>query len=102
MMQYSVPPRHLIFVKSYGYLTFAKNMGKNIVKNTSKNLRFKYSQKLLYHTKQSETDTLLSEPFRKTAESTGNFVGKIADRITKVSRNSLQNNSETSTNEYDK
>ena len=58
MMQYSVPPRHLIFVKSYGYLTFAKNMGKNIVKNTSKNLRFKYSQKLLYHAKQSATDTL--------------------------------------------
>ena len=31
-MRYSVQPRDLIFVKCYGFLSFAENMGKNIVK----------------------------------------------------------------------
>ena len=50
-MHYSVQPSDLIFVKSYGFLSFAKNMGKNIGKNISKNLSYKYSQKLLDHAK---------------------------------------------------
>ena len=29
-MRYSVQPRDRIFVKGYGFLSFAKNMGKNI------------------------------------------------------------------------
>ena len=32
-MHYSVQPRDQIFVKDYGFLSFAKNMGKNIGKN---------------------------------------------------------------------
>ena len=32
MMRYSVQPRHRIVLKGYGYLSFAKNMGKNISK----------------------------------------------------------------------
>ena len=32
MMHYSVQPRDLIFVKGYGFLSFAKNIGKNITK----------------------------------------------------------------------
>ena len=28
MMRYSVQPRDRIFVKSYGFLSFAKNLGK--------------------------------------------------------------------------
>ena len=48
-MRYSVQPRDQIFLKSYGFLSFAKNMGKNIGKNRSKNLSSKYSQKLLDH-----------------------------------------------------
>ena len=39
------------FVKNYGFLCFAKNMGKNICKNVSKNLSGKYSQKLLDNAK---------------------------------------------------
>ena len=31
MARYSVQPRDRIFVKDYGFLSFAKNMGKNIV-----------------------------------------------------------------------
>ena len=49
MMRYSVQPREQIFLKSDGFLSFAKNMGKNIGKNRSKNLSSKYSQKLLDH-----------------------------------------------------
>ena len=45
MMRYSV------FVKGYGFLSFAKNMVKIISKNISKNLSGKYSRKLLDHAK---------------------------------------------------
>ena len=48
-MRYSVQPRDPIFVKGYGFLTFAKDMGKNISKSISKILSGKYSQKLLDH-----------------------------------------------------
>ena len=40
--------------------------------------------------------------YQKTAEATGDLMGnKIANKITKVSRSSPQNNSETITNEHD-
>ena len=65
MTRYSVQPRDRIFVKSYGFLSFAKDMGKNIGKNISKNLSGKYSpsmlvtrQKLLDHAKKSAIDVL--------------------------------------------
>ena len=35
MTRYSVQPRDQIFVKSYGFLSFAKNMGRNISKSIS-------------------------------------------------------------------
>ena len=40
-MRYSIEPKDRIYVKSYGFLSFAKNMGKNI----GKNLSGKYRQK---------------------------------------------------------
>ena len=44
MTCYSVQPIFdRIFVKDYGYLSFAKNMDKNIGKNVSKSLNSKYS-----------------------------------------------------------
>ena len=54
MTHYSVELRDRIFVKGYGFLSLAKNMSKNIVKNLS----FKYNQKLLDHTKESTTDAI--------------------------------------------
>ena len=51
MTRYSVQPRDRLFVKGYGILSFAENMGTNISKNTSKNLSGKYSQKLIDHAK---------------------------------------------------
>ena len=49
MMCYSLQPRDQIFVKGYGFLSFAKNMGKYIGKDISKNLSGKRSQKLFDH-----------------------------------------------------
>ena len=44
--------------KGYGFLFFARNMGKNIANNISKILISKYSQKLLDYAKQSATNAL--------------------------------------------
>ena len=41
MTGYSVRSRDRIFVKGYGFLSFAKNMVKNIGKSISKNLSSK-------------------------------------------------------------
>ena len=87
-------------------MSFAKNMGKIIVKNISKNLCGKYSQKLLDYAKQSTIDALKAiskKVIQKTAEPTGNLIGnKNADKITKISKTLQENNSETITNEHDK
>ena len=101
--RYSVQPRYRIFVKGYGFLSFAKNMGRNIGKNISKNLSSKYSQKLVDHAKQYTTDTLRTvskRAFQKTAEATDYLIGnKIADRIPKISKTSQKNNSQTNEEE---
>ena len=41
MTHYSVQPKDRMFVKSYGFLSFTKIMGRNIGKNISKNLSSK-------------------------------------------------------------
>ena len=105
-MPYSVQPRDRIFVNSYGFLSFAKNMGKNTGKNISKTLSDKYSQKLLDHGKKSATDALKTDwkrVIQKTAKAIGDLIGNIiANEITGLSKNSQQNNPETVTNENDK
>ena len=79
------------FVKGYGFLSFARNIGKNISSE--------YSQKLLDHAKQSATDVLKTaskSAIQKIVEATGDLIGiKIADKITRVSKVSPQNNSGT-------
>ena len=52
-MRYSVQPRDGIFVKGYGFLSFARYMRKNIGKIISKSLSGKYTQKLVYHAKKN-------------------------------------------------
>ena len=49
-MRYSTEPRDRIYVKGYGFLSFAENMGKS--------LGNKYDQKLLDSTKKSTTDAI--------------------------------------------
>ena len=75
-MRYSVEPRDRIYVKGYGFLSFAKNMGKS--------LSNKYGQILLDSTKKSTTNatkTTLKRAIQKTAKATGDLTGnKIADK----------------------
>ena len=47
MTCYSVQPKDRIFVKGYGFLSFAKHMSKTTGKNISKNLSGKNNQKYL-------------------------------------------------------
>ena len=89
-------------MKGYGFLSFAKNMGRHANK-VAKNLNNKYGQKLLDSTKKSTTDaikTALKRAIQETAEATGDLIGnKIADKITSVSKKKstkeLHNNDET-------
>ena len=84
-MRYSIEPRDRIYVKGYGFLSFAKNIYKN--------LSNKYGQKRLDSAKKSTMDTIkttLKRTFQKTAERTGDLIGnKIADKIKKASKKSL-------------
>ena len=106
MMPYSVQNTDRVFVKDYGFLSFAKNMGKNIGKNISKISSGKYSLKPLDHAKKSATDGLKTSSKRiiqKGAEGTSDLNGnEVVNKITKVSKNSQENNSERVTNENDK
>ena len=85
-MRYSVEPRDRIYVKGYGLLSFAKDIGK-ILSN-------KFGQKLLDSAKKSTTDTIKSASKRaiqKAAEATGDMTGnKIANKITSVSKKSTK------------
>ena len=85
-MRYSIEPKDRTYVKGYGFLSFAKNMGTK--------LSSKYGQKLLNSAKKSTTDAI------KTAS-------KSAIQITSVSKKSSaqlrsQNNEENDESETPK
>ena len=83
-MHYSIEPKDRRYVKDYGFLSFDKNIGKNISST--------YSQKLVDNAKKSATDaikTASKRAIQKTAEATGDLIGnKITDKITSVSKKS--------------
>ena len=86
-MKYSIEPRDRIYVKRYGFLSFAKNMGKS--------LSNKYGQKLLDSAKKFTTDAIKTASKRaiQKTEATGVLIGnKIADKKTSVSKKSYNNN----------
>ena len=91
-MRYSIEPKDRVYVKGYGFLSFAKSMGKN--------LSNKYNQKLLDTAKKSTTDpikTASKRAIQKTAEAAGDLIGnKIADKTTNVSKKTQSNESEAS------
>ena len=58
-MRYSIEPRDRIYVKKYGFLSFAKNMGRT--------LSNKYDQKLLDSAKKPTTDAIKTVSKRGTA-----------------------------------
>ena len=75
-MRYSM--RYRIYVKGYGFLSFAENMSK------------KDSQKLLNSAKKSTTDAIKiasKRAIQKIAEATGDLIGnKTEDKITSISK----------------
>ena len=80
-------------------------LNKILVKNISENLTGEHGQNLLDHAKNllQMHIKLLQAQFKKTAEATADLIViKIANRISKVSKNLQQNKSETVTNEDDK
>ena len=70
MSRFSVQPREWTYVKGYGFLSLAKNIGYN----KNKNMSGKCIQKLLDHARQSDSDALKTASIRamqKVAEGTG-------------------------------
>ena len=69
-MRYSIEPWDRVYVKGYGFLSFAKNKSKN-----SSN---KHSQNLFNAAKKSARvaiKTISKRPIQKTAETTGDLIG---------------------------
>ena len=95
-MRYSTEPRDRRYAKGYGFLSFAKNMGKH--------LSNKYSQKLFDGAKKSTTvaiKTASKRAIQKIEEATGDLIGnKIADKITSISKKPSNNNNNNNNNEY--
>ena len=85
-MRYSLEPRDGIYVKGYGFMSFARSMS-----NT-------YGKRPFDTAKKSAADavkTASKKAIQKTAEATGHLIGnKIADKTTSVS-NKKSNNDNT-------
>ena len=83
-MRYSIETRDRIYVKGYGFLSFAKSLSN------------KYGKKLFDNTKKSTIDaikTASKRAIQKTTEATRDLIGnKIADKITSVSKKLSNNN----------
>ena len=81
-MRYSIEPRDRVYVKGYGFMSFAKNMSN------------KYGKKLVDTAKKSAADAIKpasKRAIQKTAKATGDLVGnKIADKIASASKKSTK------------
>ena len=81
-IRYLIEPRDRIYVKAYGFLSFAKNV--------SKSLSNKYVQKILDSAEEYTTDVIITASKRaiqKTADVTGDLIGnKVADKVTSLSK----------------
>ena len=81
-IRYSIEPRYRIYVRGYGFMSFARSMSN------------KYGKKLVDKVKKSATDavkTASKRAIKNTAEATGDLIGnKIVDKITSVSKKSTK------------
>ena len=81
-MRYSLEPRDRVYIKGYGFMSFARSMSN------------KYGKKLVDTAKKSATDaikTASKRAIQKTAEAIGDLVGnKITDKITSASKKSTK------------
>ena len=81
-IRYSIQPRDRVYVKGYGFMSFARSMSN------------KYGKKIVDTAKRSATDaikTASKRAIQKTAEAAGDLVGnKISDKIASVSKKSTK------------
>ena len=102
-MHYSIEPRHRIYLKGYGFLSFAKNIGTNANK-VAESMSNKYSQKLFDSAKKSTTDaikTASKRAIQKTAGATGDLIdNKIAHKIISISKSPKEFPSQNASKEF--
>ena len=96
-MTYSLEPRYRKYVQGQGFLSFAKNIGNKYGKkifDNSIDVSNKYGRKILDKSMDASKDFAKiagKKILHKIAEATGEMIGnKVADRITKSSRNKAQ------------
>ena len=100
-MRYSLEPSYRKYVQGQGFMSFAKNIGNKYGKrlldksiDVGKNMSNKYSRKILDKSMDAGKDfakVVGKKVLHKSAEARGEIIGnKIADRITRSSRNKAQ------------
>ena len=100
-MRYSLQPRYRRYVQGQGFMFFAKNIGNEYGRkifdksiDVGKKMNNKYGRKILDKSMDAGKDFAKiagKKVLTKSAEATGDMTGnKIADRITKSSRNKAQ------------
>ena len=95
-MRYSLEPSYRKHVQGQGFMSFAKNIGNKYGRKLfGKKYAKKYGNKLLDNSISAGKDFAKiagKKVLTKSTEATGDMIGnKIADRITKSSRNKTQN-----------
>ena len=99
-MRYSLEPSYRRYVQGQGFMSFAKNIGNKYGRkifgksiDVSKSMKKKYRKKILDNSLSAGKDFKIAgkKVLTKSAEATGDLIGnKIADRITKSTRNKDQ------------
>ena len=100
-MRYSLEPRYRKYVQGQGFMSFARNIGNKYGKkifdksiDVGKSMKKKYAKKVLDNSLSAAKDFAKiagKKLLTKSAEATVDLIGnKIADRITKSSRNKDQ------------
>ena len=100
-MRYSLEPRYRRYVQGQGFMSFARNIGNKYGKkifdkslDVGKSMKKKYGKKILDNSLSAGKDfakIARKKVLTKSAEATGDLIGnKIADRITKSTRNNEQ------------
>ena len=100
-MRYSLEPHYRRYVQGQGFMSFARNIGKKYGRkifdkslDVGKSMKKNYGKKILDNSLSAGNDFAKiagKKVLTKSAEATGDLIGnKIADRITKSTRNKEQ------------